>query len=88
MHVSIEVDDRGTVAGDAAPTTAITHDHRAHDGAASAAGDEAVDGGEPSAALLAAVAAAADGEAPGGTGSPEGLPGPDAAVIDAGPAPA
>lgn len=87
MHVSIEVDDRGAVVGGRAPTTAIAHDQRAPEGAASAAGDETVDGGEPSAALLAAVAAAADGEAPDGTGSPQGQSGQDAAVIDAGPAP-
>ena len=82
MHVSIEVDDGTVTVGRAAPSTAIPHDHHDHDGTGDGDGVAAIDGGEPSAALLAAVAAAADGAA-----APDDVPEPDAAPIDAGPAP-
>jgi len=82
MHVSIEVDDGTVTVGRAAPSTAIPHDHHDHDGTGHEDGVAAIDAGEPSAALLAAVAAAADGAA-----APDDVPEPDAAPIDAGPAP-
>jgi hypothetical protein len=87
MHVSIEVDDGAVTVGRAAPATATPDDQHAHDEAGDGTHleglDGALDGGEPSPALLAAVAAAANGAA-----SPDGEPGPDVAPIDAGPAPA
>jgi hypothetical protein len=83
MHVSIEVDDGAVTVGRTAPAAATGQDHHTHDAAGDGAHDGALDGGEPSPALLAAVAAAADGVA-----SPDGEPGPDVEAIDAGPAPA
>ena len=87
MHVSIEVDDGAVTVGRTAPAAATGQDHHTHDAAGDGAHggglDGALDGGEPSPALLAAVAAAADGVA-----SPDGEPGPDVAARDAGPAPA
>ena len=80
MNVSIEVDD-GAVTVGRTPAAATGQDHHTHDAAGDGAHDGALDGGEPSPALLAAVAAAADGVA-----SPDGEPGPDVAAIDAGPA--